>query len=158
MTTTSQPTTDAQADLLHLSIERFYARQMQLLDNGSTDEWAATFTADGTFSAAFVQGRPAIAKAAARAHAARVDRGVQHRHWMGMLVPDPLTDGSVRAECYAVVYEISAGGQPTPHSSTLCQDVLVRAEGESWTVASRQVTKDGSPAAGVPGAPLHAGS
>ncbi|MEW2237233.1 nuclear transport factor 2 family protein, partial [Streptomyces sp. NPDC024062] len=34
---------------LHGEITHFYARQMQALDDGRTDDWARTFTEDGVF-------------------------------------------------------------------------------------------------------------
>jgi hypothetical protein len=134
----------AAADL-HAVLQRFYAEQMQLLDSGATQEWAQTFTEDGVFAAsgqpAPVRGRSAIA-AAARAAREQLDRAkVVHRHWLGMLTADPRADGSVLARCYALVIATPHGGDPAIHRSTICEDVLVPANG-SWLVRERAVTRD----------------
>ncbi|MFD0346153.1 nuclear transport factor 2 family protein [Kitasatospora aburaviensis] len=48
-------TTTVPLERLRADIEQFYARHMQLLDGGRAEEWAATFTEDGTFR---LPGRP----------------------------------------------------------------------------------------------------
>jgi SnoaL-like domain len=130
---------------LHSRVQLFYAEQMQLLDAGANDAWAATFAEDGVFAAnglpAPVRGRQNIA-AAARATAAQLAAaGIAHRHWLGMLTVRPDTDGVVRTKCYALVIEIPRGGSATIHRSTICADVLVPA-GDSWLVRHRSVTRD----------------
>jgi hypothetical protein len=54
MTTTEAATAQAAVpvdDDAYLQIQRFYARQSQLLDFGHFGAWAATFTEDGSFDA-----------------------------------------------------------------------------------------------------------
>jgi 3-phenylpropionate/cinnamic acid dioxygenase small subunit len=134
------------AEALYAQVQHFYARQMQLLDAGDTAAWALTFTSDGVFEAGGVpepvRGRETIENAA-RATAAEFDRqGVTRRHQISMLAVDPADDGTVRARSYAVVLEIPRGGEVTVRRSTVCDDVLVPADGW-WLVRHRKVTRDG---------------
>jgi hypothetical protein len=130
---------------LYSRIQQFYAGQMQLLDAGAADEWAATFTVDGVFAAnGFPQparGRAAIMAGARQAVAERAGSGQVHRHWLGMLTVAPEPDGSVRATCYALVIQTERGGASTISRSTVCADLLVP-EGDTWLVRHRQVTRD----------------
>ncbi|MCY1650518.1 nuclear transport factor 2 family protein [Streptomyces sp. SL203] len=130
---------------LHGEITHFYARQMQALDDGRTDDWARTFTEDGVFllhgGHDRAEGRPALAASSAKARAALAEQGVTHRHWLGMLTVDPRPDGSVVARCYALVVATHLGGTPALHRSTVCEDVLVR-DGDGWLVRHRQVSRD----------------
>jgi hypothetical protein len=130
---------------LQTALQRFYAEQMQLLDDGGAEAWADTFTDDGVFAAngqpAPVRGRHAIAAAARAARDQLGQAKVVHRHWLGMLTADLQDDGSVRARCYALVIATPHGGVPAIHRSTLCEDVLIPADG-SWRVRSRIVTRD----------------
>lgn len=88
-----------------------------------------------------VQGRQAIAAAAARARAALKAAGVMHRHWLGMLDVELLPDGTVRAGSYALVMETPRSGSPIVKHSTRCDDILVPRDG-SWLVSRRMVTRD----------------
>lgn len=130
---------------LYVQLQCYYSRQMQLLDGSKTTEWAATFTEDGIFAANAqpepVQGRQAIAAAAARARAALKAAGVMHRHWLGMLDVELLPDGTVRAGSYALVVETPRSGSPIVKHSTRCDDILVPRDG-SWLVSRRMVTRD----------------
>lgn len=131
------------ADLEYARLQRFYATQMQLLDAGHTDEWAATFTEDATFtagSAAPVKTREAIAAGAAAVAAKFAADGVTRRHWIGMLTADTQDDTLV-TKCYALVLEIPDGGPVIVSRSTVCHDLLARA-GDSWLVRQRTVTRD----------------
>jgi hypothetical protein len=129
----------------HAEIQHFYARQMHLLDEGRTDEWAETFTPDGVFAAngrTAATGRAAIREAAGAAAAQRVQQGLQVRHWLGMLDVRPRPDGTVQASSYALIINTPRGGSPAAHLSTTCEDVLVRGEDGDWQVSSRVVQRD----------------
>ncbi|WP_405016245.1 nuclear transport factor 2 family protein [Kitasatospora sp. NBC_00070] len=139
-------TTTVPLERLRADLDQFYARHLQLLDSGRAEEWAATFTADGTFQ---LPGRPGpsrgraeLAEGARRAGAAQREAGETHRHWHGMLDVEARPDGSVGVRCYALVYLTPRGGDPRLHRSCVCEDVLVRVDG-SWLVRSRVVTRDG---------------
>ena len=138
------PSAEAGTDQ-YTSVQRFYADQMQLLDDGDTDAWAATFTDDGVFAGnglpQAVRGRSAIAAAAQAAARQLAAAGRRHRHWIGMLTVRPDEDGgTVRARSYALVIEVTAGAAEI-HRSTVCEDVLVPAE-RGWLVRERYVTRD----------------
>jgi len=119
---------------LRAQVTDFYSRQMRLLDDGDAEAWAATFTADGTFIASGHQhpttGRAGLIAAVRATHAELAASGIVHRHWLGMIIVDQRTDGTVHARSYALV-----------HRSTTCDDVLVRA-GAGFAVQSRSVTRD----------------
>ncbi|MFI6864513.1 nuclear transport factor 2 family protein [Streptomyces sp. NPDC050421] len=144
MTVTDEATAVGEGTL-HLQVQQFYARQMQLLDDGRVQEWALTFTEDGVFAANAhpvpAEGRDAITAAAAKATAEYAAKGVQRRHWLGMLTVERTGPLTATARCYAQVIETPRGGQAALRVSTLCEDRLVR-EGSSWLVEHRSVTRD----------------
>lgn len=129
----------------YLRVQQFYAQQMQLLDDGSVEQWAGTFTDDGVFSAnAHAEptiGRANIAKAAGHAVAELKRAGVVRRHWLGMLTVRPLSGDALFARCYALIVSTPKGGQAAVHLSTVCEDVLVRV-GDELLVRTRHVTRD----------------
>ncbi|MEU0301566.1 nuclear transport factor 2 family protein [Streptomyces sp. NPDC006175] len=145
--TGTAPLDTARPDIarLHGEVSHFYARQMQALDDGRTDDWAQTFTEDGVFllhgGHDRATGRAELAASSGKARAALAGQNVTHRHWLGMLTVDPRPDGSVAARCYALVIATAAGGSPAVHRSTVCEDVLVH-DGDSWLVRHRQVSRD----------------
>ncbi len=146
MTTPALPRPKPAENALYTEIRQFYAYQMQLLDQRACEEWAATFTEDGVFAANGLpepsKGRANIAAAATAARARLAEAGIEHRHWLDMLVVDQQDDGTVRTRSYALVIQIPRGGQPELHRSTVCEDVLVRAEDGSLLVRDRRVTRD----------------
>ncbi|MDQ0779139.1 hypothetical protein QF026_007605 [Streptomyces aurantiacus] len=150
MTDTTLDAAPAQ-DALYAEVQQFYARHMQLLDSGRADEWALTFTEEGEFAPEHrpepVVGRAALARAARVAHEALVAAGEVRRHWHGMVAVEPAADGAVHVRCYALIIGTVAGGEPQLRMSCVCEDVLVREEGE-LKVSRRRVTKDG---VGAPG-------
>ncbi|WP_020497292.1 nuclear transport factor 2 family protein [Sciscionella marina] len=133
------------SELLYLRVQSFYAWQMQLLDSGKVEDWADTFTEDGVFDAAGlpkpVSGRERIREGARRAAEDRVNSGVTHRHWLGMLTLERRADDAVFARSYALVIETLRGGIPTLHRSTVCEDVLV-SNGSGWLIQKRLVSRD----------------
>ncbi|MDA0632762.1 nuclear transport factor 2 family protein [Nonomuraea sp. MCN248] len=123
--------------------QRFYARQMQLLDSGATDEWAGTFTDDGVFEVGdtVVRGAGDIAEAARKTAAQFAAAGITRRHWIGMLAVRPHPEG-LTARSYALVLEIAEGGDVVPRRSTVCADLLV-GSADGWRVKHRRITRDG---------------
>jgi uncharacterized protein (TIGR02246 family) len=126
-------------------IQQFYARQMQLLDDGDGAAWAETFTEDGVFAQNVKpepwRGREQIAQRMTAGLARVAERGLTRRHWFGMIT-GYAEDGVVHTRYYATVYETPRGGQATVYLSTLCEDVLVRQDGQ-WLVRHRLVSHDG---------------
>ncbi|HEY8533043.1 MAG TPA: nuclear transport factor 2 family protein [Micromonospora sp.] len=129
----------------YCEIQQFYAEHMQLLDSGRAEEWAATFTEDGVFRVPTlpepVRGRPALAAAVRKTHAALAAAGEVHRHWHGMLNVRPTPDGAYHVRCYALVFATPRGGEPRLHRTCVCEDILVRVDGK-FQVRERTVTRD----------------
>ncbi|MCX4851917.1 nuclear transport factor 2 family protein [Streptomyces sp. NPDC051658] len=142
MTTTDTAVAEA---VLHVQIQQFYAAQMQLLDSGKAEDWAQTFTEDGVFAANAhpepAEGRAVIAATARKATDEYAAKGIQRRHWLGMVNVEQRGADEVFAQCYALVIETPRGGQAKLHVSTRCDDLLVRTEGR-WQVRHRQVYRD----------------
>lgn len=144
---------------LYGDIERFYARQVQLLGEGDLDRWAATFTEDAVFAqeaqAGRVwtgnapserRGRAAIVAAARGAVAARREAAAVRRYLIGMLRVEPAAGGSLRTTYRAVLLQTPKGGVPEVYLSTTGRDVLVRQDG-AWRVRHRVNSHDNAPAA-----------
>jgi SnoaL-like domain len=146
--TQTRPAGDTVGAELQAEVQQFYARHMQLLDDGRAEEWAETFTADGSFAPPTlpepVRGRANLAAAVGRAHAELVAAGETHRHWHGMVHVQPATDGTLLVRCYALVFATPRGGEPRIHRACVCTDVLVREDGE-LRVRERVVTRDDLP-------------
>ncbi|MFE7853237.1 nuclear transport factor 2 family protein [Streptomyces sp. NPDC057403] len=134
--------------LLYAEVQRFYARQMQQLDLGKAQSWAETFTEDALFDVPTlpepVRGRSGLAAAVGRAHGLLAEAGERHRHFMGMVDVLERADGSLEARSYTVVYASAVGGTSRVHRVCVCEDVLVREDGE-LRVARRKVTRDDLP-------------
>lgn len=130
---------------LYQEIQEFYAQQMHAIDGGDVDGWTDSFTEDGVFSSNALpesgKGRAIIAWGAKRGIDERAAKGVVRRHLMTMLSIDPRDDGTVGTRSYVLVVETPAGGQSGIYISTVCEDVLVPADG-SWLVRRRQVLLD----------------
>lgn len=131
--------------LLYAEVQRFYARQMQQLDLGKAASWARTFTEDALFDVPTlpepVRGRAGLTAAVERAHAQLAEAGERHRHFMGMVDVLERPDGTLDVRSYTTVYASTVGGASRVHRVCVCEDVLVREEGE-LRVARRKVTRD----------------
>lgn len=144
--TSTRPITPATSADLYSDIQRFYAFQMQLLDDGKVEEWSETFTDDGVFAVnsrpGSTIGRAAICAAARHTVEQLAADRIIRRHWLGMLVTEDRPDGTVSVRSYAPLLETPVGGSTRLLMSTVCEDVLVRV-GEGWQVRERQVLRDG---------------
>ncbi len=132
-------------DQLHLEVARFYARHLQLLDDGDVDEWAATCTDDCAFllpgMTEPVRGRQALAAAVRKVREELAAKGERQRHLHVMTTVTPREDGTFRARSYGLVISTQRGGDPRLHRMCVCEDVLVRTA-DGWQVQSRRVTRD----------------
>jgi hypothetical protein len=132
----------------YIEVQQFYARHMHLLDSGAAEEWARTFTADGLFAPPSlpepVRGRPALAAGVRSAAAELAEAGEVHRHLLSMIAVEPRADGSLHVRSYAQIIATPRGGQPRLHLMCVCDDVLVREDGE-LLVRERRVTRDDRP-------------
>ncbi|GAA2259175.1 hypothetical protein GCM10010232_57270 [Streptomyces amakusaensis] len=131
--------------VLYAEVQQFYAQQMQLLDQGACDEWAATFTEAATFDVPTlpepVAGRAGLAEAARRTAAQLAESGTRHRHFMGMSHVEEQPDGSLSVRSYTTVYASRLGGESRVHRVCVCDDGLVRVDG-ALQVATRRVSRD----------------
>jgi hypothetical protein len=141
VTTPLGPSIDEQ----FVSVQRFLHQQMQLLDDGHAEAWAATFTEDGTFAQDTRpegrRGRALLAQRMRQHADEHAERGLIRRHWLGMLTVAPGDRGAVRARYYALVIDTPRDGQASLHLSTVCEDVLVR-DGDGWLVEYRFIHHD----------------
>src|SRR5437660_7716433 len=101
-------------DALLLEVQRFYAAQMQLLDDGRAEQWAGTFTDDGVFAADAwpepARGRRAIAEGARKTTEDLARRGVRRRHWLGMPAITRSDGDTLAVRSYALVIETPRAG------------------------------------------------
>ncbi|QJS98971.1 SnoaL-like domain-containing protein [Streptomyces asoensis] len=130
---------------LYPEVSGFYARQMQRLDSGDAQGWAATFTEDALFHLPTrpepMRGRAALESGARTAAAAIAAAGERRRHVTGMFVIDERPDGALDVRAYTVIYATRIGGASRVHQVCVCEDVLVRAQG-GLRVRSRRVSLD----------------
>jgi actinorhodin biosynthesis protein ActVIA len=130
----------------YTAVLQFYARQVQLLDSGRFEEYAATFTADGEFQ--HTPGQPAARTTAgivAELYAFNKrfdDDPVQRRHWFNMINVTERADGALDAAFYALVVTTRPGvKEPVVGPSCFVNDVLVFENGELRN-RSRRVDHD----------------
>lgn len=133
---------------IYAEVQQFYARHMHLLDTGAAEEWAQTFTEAGLFAPPSlpepVRGRANLAAGVREAAARLAQAGEVHRHLLSMVAVEPLADGSLRVRSYAQIIATPRDGQPRLHLMCVCEDVLVREDGE-LRVRERRVTRDDRP-------------
>jgi hypothetical protein len=151
MPTTDTPLAPAPAtvdDGTYRQIQHFYAWQSQLLDFGKFEEWAATFTQDGSFLAPGfpepVRGRTALVAGTRKNHEG-IDSSLAVRHWFGMTTVEPGAGGAVRALSYVIVIRTPQNGESIIYRSTTCEDMLIREDGQ-WLVRERVIRRDDLPA------------
>ncbi|MFF3936423.1 nuclear transport factor 2 family protein [Streptomyces phaeofaciens] len=134
---------------LYDEVQRFYARQVQLLGDGDVDRWALTFAEDAVFeqeappekvfagnAPPVRRGRAEIAAAARGAVAERAAAGRVRRYLIGMLTVRRLPDGALTTRYCAVLVQTPPGGRAALHLSTTGRDLLVR-HGDRWLVRHR---------------------
>ncbi|WP_243788659.1 nuclear transport factor 2 family protein [Saccharopolyspora gloriosae] len=131
---------------LYAEVLHFYGKQMQALDNGDFEAYAATFTPDGVFAHS-----PALPAARTRAGIVEALREfdlrfendpVQRRHWFNHVVLEQQEDGSLRSTAYALILTIRPGVKaPEVGPSCVVNDVLVR-DGSGLHLCSRAVDHD----------------
>ncbi|MFH9138825.1 nuclear transport factor 2 family protein [Streptomyces sp. NPDC017524] len=130
---------------VYAEVQQFYARHMHLLDSGDGEGWALTFTEDGSFAPPSlpepVVGRDALATGVNQAAAELSRAGEVHRHLLSMVSVEPREDGGLGVRSYAQIIATPRSGSPRLHLMCVCDDVLVRVEGE-LKVRERRVTRD----------------
>lgn len=130
---------------LYIEVQQFYATHMQLLDSGAAEEWATIFTENGTFDAPTLpqptRGRAELTTMMRETAATLADAGEVRRHWHGMIALTPREDDSLHVRCYALVFSSIRSGESRLHRVRVCEDVLVREDGQ-LRVKTRRVTRD----------------
>lgn len=130
---------------LYFEVQHFYARQIQALDGGRWEEFAATFTEDGLFQHSLdlppARTRAGILAEVRRFHARFDNDPVQRRHWFNHMVLELRPDGAIDSTVYALVLTTRPEGRPLLHPSSLLRDVLVR-EGGVLLTESRRIVHD----------------
>lgn len=138
----------APAGATYAEVAQFYARQMDRLDSGDAEAWAATFTEDAVFHLPSrprpMRGRADLAAGARAAAAAVAAAGERRRHFTGMFVVDERPDGTLGVRASTVVYVTRIGGDCRVHQVCVCEDVLVRHTG-ALLVRSRRISFDELP-------------
>ncbi|MFG1668841.1 nuclear transport factor 2 family protein [Streptomyces sp. Y7] len=118
---------------LYAEVLQYYARQMQALDAGKVEEYAATFTEDAVFG--HTPGRePARTRTGILSDLHEVRERItadpqQRRHMFTMVDVERLADGRLRSTCYALVLTTRPGNGPEMVRSCVVRDVLVREDG-----------------------------
>lgn len=130
---------------LYGEVLQFYARHMHLLDEGDADGWAATFTADGSFSSPSlpepIRGRDRLAEGAGRTASELSETGETHRHIVSTVDVLDHDDTSVTVRAYTQVLATPRNQPSRLHLMTTCHDVLLRQEGRLY-VSRRRVLRD----------------
>ncbi|GGQ86058.1 nuclear transport factor 2 family protein [Couchioplanes azureus] len=130
---------------VYAEVQQFYARQMYLLDTGDAEQWAATFTEDGSFAPpsapAPIRGRETLAAGAKRAAQELAEAGQRHRHLLLAIDVEPQQDDSLVVRSYAQIVATPRGGESRIHLMCETHDVLVR-DGDRLLVKDRRVTRD----------------
>ncbi|UGQ11784.1 nuclear transport factor 2 family protein [Yinghuangia sp. ASG 101] len=142
-TASAGPSPVVSADL-HLEVRYFYVRQMRLLDEGHSEEFAETFSDDGVFHHTSATGAPPRGRAeiAAAAKAALGLRpGLVPRHWFDMMLVEPRADGSLYVTYQAVVSRTDATGAVDFEPTVFVEDELVREDGRLLN-RSRTIHRD----------------
>ncbi|MEO9322478.1 nuclear transport factor 2 family protein [Nocardioides sp. C4-1] len=143
-------------------LERFYARQSRLIDDGNAVGWAATFTADGVFDSPSyprpARGTDELVAFARGFHDSCVEQATRLRHVVTNvdvvgydatadpapdLAPDQIAD-EVEVRAYLQIVATPAGQDSRLVRLTTITDRLVRrADGApGWQVAHRAVRRD----------------
>ncbi|MBC3842342.1 nuclear transport factor 2 family protein [Streptacidiphilus sp. 4-A2] len=113
----------------YFEIQQFYAVQMQSLDGGAAQEFADTFTVDGSFvhyPHKRVDGRAAIAAATEQGVERTRLAGVVRRHWFGLPVIEQTDKDTLRVRYSAVTSVTTADGTVTHEPTCMVEDILVR--------------------------------
>ena len=121
----------------HVAIQQLYARYNHAIDSGRSDDWAACFTPDGTFtsgSGSFA-GREALA-----GFAAVFAKRMKARHWTNNLVVEAAADGA-KGTCYLMLLRLNTEGPASLLTTAIYTDGLAKTD-DGWKFASRVATTD----------------
>jgi 3-phenylpropionate/cinnamic acid dioxygenase small subunit len=133
---------------IYAEVQNFYAMHMHLLDGGQAEEWGEGFTADGTFTLPSqpepARGRADIVAGAQKSIAELAAANETRRHLLSMVAVEPQADGSLKVRSYAQIIATPRDGTSRLHVMCVCEDLLVRENGE-LRLHERRVTRDDRP-------------
>jgi uncharacterized protein (TIGR02246 family) len=121
-----------------LEIQDLLARYNHAIDSADAAAWAATYTADGTFTSG---GRTRSGTAELEAFAADfAARMPGSRHWVNNVLIDGDGDQAWMS-CYLQLLKTGGGEPATLVTTARYEDTLRRVDG-AWRFASRNVMRD----------------
>ncbi|KOG32288.1 nuclear transport factor 2 family protein [Streptomyces resistomycificus] len=131
---------------IYAEVQQFYARHIQLMDEGRAEEAAMTFTEDASLVSPPkitepVRGRAKLAAGLRKAADELDAEGIRYRRCHTMMTVEPQPDGRLAVRAYVQVVRTRRGGEAKLHAMCVCEDVLVREDGE-LKVHRRVVTRD----------------
>ncbi|MFW0770880.1 nuclear transport factor 2 family protein [Arthrobacter koreensis] len=154
MSTGKEPVTSTMAETPHgvpasgedlVATYHLYGRQSHAIDSGDAAGWAATFTADGTFTSptypAPAEGREALTRFAERFAADCRRENQVLRHVVSTVHVEQLAWDALRSHAYLQIIGTAAGQPPRLHRITVVEDDLVRTPA-GLLVAARRVRPD----------------
>lgn len=125
------------------ALTALYARQSHAIDEGEAEAWAATFTAEGSFSSptfgAPIIGTQALAEFAAGVYTDLQTQGLRQRHWVNSVVLDAVT---LTARAYLMIVRVDQEGTPTLMRHVVISDELARDSDGDLHVQARTVRRD----------------
>ncbi|MFF7246186.1 nuclear transport factor 2 family protein [Embleya sp. NPDC008237] len=130
---------------IYAEVQQFYARHIQLMDEGRAEEAALTFAEDAFMLsppkiAEPIRGRAELGARLREAADTLSAEGVRYRRCHTMMTVEPQPDGRLFVRAYVQVVR-TRGGESVLHAMCVCEDVLVREDGE-LKVRERVVTRD----------------
>jgi hypothetical protein len=142
----SIPTDHRTFEKIYAEVQQFYARHIQLMDEGRAEEAAMTFTEDASLVSPPkisepIRGRAKLGAGLRKAADELDAEGVRYRRCHTMMAVQPQPDGQLFVRAYVQVIRTPRGGEAKLHAMCVCEDVLVREEGE-LKVRRRVVTRD----------------
>jgi len=126
-------------------IHQLYARQSHLIDSGSAEAWAQTFTPDGEFHSPTYPA-PVVGRTPLRDFAQGFTRdaraaGEVHRHVVTNVYVESVGPEEAQVSAYLQVVATRVRGGTRLLRLTTVHDRLVR-HGQEWRVARRDVRRD----------------
>lgn len=140
------PTDRATYADLYAEVQQFYANHIWFLDEGDFEEAAMTFTEDATMVSPPkvpepIRGRANLRAGLRRTAEALAAEGIRYRRCHTMVSVAPQPGGELQIRAYVQVVRTRRGGESALHAMCVCEDVLVRENGE-LKVRQRVVTRD----------------
>jgi SnoaL-like domain len=130
----------------YAEVQQFYARHIHLLDAGMVTEAALTFTEDASMLsppkiAEPIRGRADLVAGLRKAANTLAEAGEVYRRCYTMISVEPQPGGELHVRSYVQVIATRVGGEARLHAMCVCEDVLVREDGQ-LKVRERCVTRD----------------